>query len=131
LNPEQDLSTSTAKGQLAEERAVRYLKRRGYTILARNVRLARGELDIVALQTVARDSSDEKILVFIEVKGRRCREDALLAMHEDKCRRIRSASLAYLNLHPDLAALQCRFDLIILTPRRWFARIEHLKDIMR
>jgi len=120
---------STAKGRLAENRAVRYLKRRNYKILARNVRLARGEIDIVALQTLGKDSPDEKILVFIEVKSRQRRQDALLAMHEDKCRRIRSATLAYLGLHPDLAGLQCRFDLIILTPGRWFSRIEQLKNI--
>ncbi len=120
---------STAKGKIAENRAVRYLKRRGYKILARNVRLARGELDIIALQSLAKGSPDEKILAFVEVKSRRHRDDALLAMHKDKCRRIQSASLAYLGLHPDLAGLQCRFDLIILIPGRWFSRIEHLKNI--
>jgi len=119
---------STAKGKIAENRAVRYLKRRGYKILARNVRLSRGEIDIVALHTLAKDSPDEN-LAFVEVKSRQHRDDALLAMHKDKCRRIQSASLAYLGLHPDLAGLQCRFDLIILTPGRWFSRIEHLKNI--
>ena len=39
---------STAKGQVGEERASRYLKRRGYKVIDRNVRAGRGELDIVA-----------------------------------------------------------------------------------
>ncbi len=38
---------STALGRRGEERAARYLLRRGYDVLARNVRLGRGEIDIV------------------------------------------------------------------------------------
>jgi putative endonuclease len=114
---------STAKGRQAEERAARFLRRRGYEILDRNVRLGRGEIDIIARHG--------DIIAFVEVKCRRNRDDALLAMHKDKCQRIRSAVLAYLAHHPSLAALQCRFDLIILTPGRWLARIEHFRDVLR
>jgi len=120
---------STARGREAEARAARYLRRRGYRILARNVRLARGEIDIVALQTLTKGAPDEKILAFVEVKSRKHREDALEAMHADKCRRILSASQAYIAQHPNLAVLQCRFDLIILISGYWFPKIEHLKNI--
>jgi len=114
---------STARGRKAEGCAARFLKRRGYKILARNVRLARGEIDIIARRG--------DIVSFVEVKSRKKHDDALLAMHKDKCWRIRSAAQAYVGQQPRLAALQCRFDLIILTPGHWFARIEHLKDILR
>ena len=117
---------STAKGQAGEERASRYLKRRGYKIVDRNVRAGRGELDIVARKG--------DLLVFVEVKSYRDREQGLLAVHEDKCERLRSAASAYLGSHSQLTTLQCRFDLIILTPSGGinpFPKVEHLQDVFR
>ncbi len=119
---------STAKGRSGEDRACRYLRHRGYTILGRNLRLARGELDIVARHN--------DLLVFIEVKAHRTRESGLLAVSEDKCARLQSAALAWLGQHPEFRDLQCRFDLIILTPNSrlpaWLPpHIEHMKDIIR
>jgi putative endonuclease len=119
---------STARGRRGEERAARYLARRGYAILARNVRIASGELDIVARK--------DQLLAFVEVKTHRSRESGLLAVTPDKCRRLQAAAAAWLAGHPDLAGLQCRFDLIILSQAfglgGWsFTRIEHLPDIFR
>jgi len=119
---------STRKGQAGEKRAVRYLRRKGFIILGRNLRLGRGELDIVARQ---RD-----LLVFVEVKTHRTLESGLLAMHPDKCSRLQSAARIWLGQHPDHAGLQCRFDLIIITPRMglpdWAPpSIEHMEDIIR
>ncbi len=114
---------STQKGRKAEECAARYLQRRGFHILSRNVRLGRGELDIVA--------RNGDVLAFVEVKARNEREAALLAMHKDKCTRLVSAARAWLGRHPKLAQLQSRFDLIILTPGRLRMHIEHLQDIIR
>lgn len=114
---------STEKGRTAEARAARHLSRRGYAILGRNLRLGRGELDIVARK--------KEIVAFIEVKLRANREDALLALHRDKCERLRSAASAWLVHHPDMAQLQCRFDLIILSSGTFGTRIEHLQDIIR
>jgi putative endonuclease len=119
---------STKKGQAGEKCAVRYLRRRGYAILGRNLRLGRGELDIVAMR---RD-----LLVFVEVKTHKTVESALLAVHPDKCARLQSAALIWLAGHPERARLQCRFDLIIITPGvglpGWtLPRIEHMKDIIR
>jgi len=119
---------STRKGQAGEERAVRYLQRKGFSILGRNLRLGQGELDIVARQ--------DDLLVFVEVKTHKTMESALLAVHPDKCSRLQSAARTWLGLHPDHAALQCRFDLIIITPRMglpdWAPpKIEHMEDIIR
>ncbi len=119
---------TTAKGRSGEDKACRYLQRHGYTILGRNIRLARGELDIIARH---RD-----LLVFVEVKAHQTRESGLLAVNEDKCARLQSAALAWLARHSELGHLQCRFDLIILTPRMaspgWLPpHIEHMKDIIR
>jgi len=119
---------STKQGQLGENRAARYLQHRGYTVLERNIRLGRGELDIV----VQRDG----LIVFVEVKAHQSYESSLLAMHPDKCARLRSAAEAWLSRHTNYSNCQCRFDLIILTPRvglpAWMPpRIEHMEDIIR
>ena len=50
-------------GRAAEDVAARYLQRRGWRVLGRNVRVGRGELDIVARRGA--------VLAFIEVKARR------------------------------------------------------------
>ena len=49
-------------GQAGEEAAEKELRRRGMTLLERNVRAAGGEIDLVAL--------DGETLVFVEVKSR-------------------------------------------------------------
>lgn len=118
---------STSQGRSGEDLASSYLNRRGYTILGRNLRLGRGELDIIACS--------ETLLLFVEVKTHKTRESGLLAVNEDKCARLYSAAEAWLAKHPAYAGLQCRFDLIIVTPRmglpRWVPpRIEHMKDII-
>jgi len=114
---------STRKGRDAEEKAARHLRWRGYIILDRNARGGRGELDIVARKS--------DVLAFVEVKRRPNREDGLLAVHADKQARLRSAASAWLVRRPEFAQLQCRFDLIILTPGKWLSRIEHLRDVFR
>ena len=50
-------------GQRGEAAAARYLRRRGYKVLARGDRLGPGELDLVML--------DRRTIVFVEVKTRR------------------------------------------------------------
>lgn len=49
------------KGRLGEDLAVKYLLERGYTILDRNVRMHRLELDIIA--------EKENVLFIVEVKS--------------------------------------------------------------
>jgi len=117
---------STAKGRKAEDAAARYLQHHGYELLDRNARGGRGELDIVARQG--------DILAFVEVKAHKQRDASLEAVHANKCERLRSAALAWLSRHSKYAILQCRFDLIILTPSQGLIgepRLEHLKDIFR
>ena len=119
---------STSQGRSGEDIAARYLSRRGFNIIARNIRLGRGELDIVACC--------DDLVLFVEVKTHKTRDSGLLAVNEDKCARLYSAAEAWLAKHPQYTGLQCRFDLIIVTPRMglpsWVpARIEHMKDIIR
>ncbi len=114
---------STEKGRKAESKAARHLRLKGYRILDRNVRLGRGELDIVA--------SRRDVLAFIEVKLRPNRDAGLLSVHADKQARLRSAASAWLACHQQYHDWQCRFDLIILTPSGMRSHIEHLQDAFR
>jgi putative endonuclease len=57
-----------SSGDLAESTVAAGLARRGWTILARNVRVGRGELDIVAV-----DPGPPAMLVIVEVRWRRSR----------------------------------------------------------
>lgn len=95
-------------GRLGEDLAARYLERRGYTILARNVRTPVGELDIVA--------RDRGHLLFIEVKTRRSHAYGVPAeaVGARKQRQIVRAAQWYLvsARHP---GLQPRFDVIAVT----------------
>ncbi len=50
-------------GRFGEDAAAEHLRRRGFEILARNVRSSLGEIDLVAL--------DGDVVVFVEVKARR------------------------------------------------------------
>ena len=49
-------------GKKGERIAERYLKRKGYKLVARNYRCAAGEVDLIVL--------DRRIIVFVEVKTR-------------------------------------------------------------
>lgn len=117
---------STSKGQKAEAQAADYLISQGYQVLARNVRGGRGEIDIVAQKGA--------LLAFVEVKAHRLRDASLQAVTEAKCVRLRSAAQAWLVKQPEAALLQCRFDLIIVSPsvgQNLKYKIEHLTDIFR
>ena len=90
-------------GNLGEAEAARYLRKRGYTLLASQWRCRYGELDLVA-----RDRSGT--ICFVEVKLRRAGGQALPreAVDARKQQRLRSAAAAYLSQH-DMDA-PARFD---------------------
>ena len=59
------MEKSLKSGDLArfgEEEACRFLRKKGYRVLQRNFRCAKGEIDIIA--------SSGKMIVFVEVKAR-------------------------------------------------------------
>jgi len=95
-------------GRSGEEFALDYLKRKGYRIIERGFRFARGEIDIIA--------GDADTLVFVEVKTRRGRRsgDPEDAVTERKRRQIRRIAQGYL-LQRRLEDIKCRFDVLALT----------------
>ena len=86
------------------------LRLRGYRILARRFAAAGGEVDLIARRG--------RVLAIIEVKARRRRTTALEAVTPRQRARVERAALAYLALHPGLAGLDIRFDVMAVTPWR-------------
>lgn len=97
---------AVGKGRVAEDRAVAWLRRRGYRPVARNVRNAGGELDLVA--------EDGDTLCFVEVKARaeNAFGGAVAAVDWDKRRRLIRAARAFLAAHPWDGP--CRFDVLAM-----------------
>jgi len=91
--------------QAGEDAAVEALRRRGYRVLARNVRLRRGELDVVA-----EEGGD---LVFVEVKSRRsvAYGTPAEAVGFQKQRTLVQLAAAYL-VRRGLGDRACRFDVV-------------------
>ncbi len=92
-----------ALGRAGEEAAVAELRARGYRILDRNVRLRRGELDVVA--------DDKGTVVFVEVKARRSAAygTPAEAVTPRKQRTLIALAQAYLARRA-MAGRPCRFD---------------------
>ena len=95
-------------GQRGEAAAARYLRHRGYKILARGDRFAPGELDLVAL--------DRDTIVFVEVKTRQSDEmgHPAEAVNDQKQRRLTKLAVTFLKRH-GLLERPARFDVIAIT----------------
>ena len=104
-------------GDWGEAEAARHLESRGLRILGRQVRTAKGEIDLVA--------EDGDTLVFVEVKAfekAEAGEDPAQNVHALKQRRLGLAARAYLARYEQEP--YCRFDVITLV-RRPVLHIEH------
>ena len=108
------------KGDNGEARAAQYLMKQGYSILTRNFRSRRGEIDLVV--------SDGNKIVFVEVKNwdRNGIPELEQAINRTKQKRILAAARLYMALHPDLAAEGVRFDVMLIS--NGMKEITHLED---
>jgi putative endonuclease len=97
-------------GKRGETAAAWLLRLKGYRILARDLRIGPGEVDIVALRG--------RTLAFVEVKARPDADLAKLAIGPAQRRRIAGAASAFLARHPRLAGHTVRFDALLVAPRR-------------
>ena len=94
-------------GKRAEEKAARFLEKRGFSVLTRNFCCRGGEIDLVC--------RDGKALVFVEVRLRRNSAfgGAGMSITATKQRRIILAAQHYLVAHAKTDS-DCRFDCILL-----------------
>ncbi len=101
------VSPSHVFGRSAEDLAEQMLRKKGYRILERNLRIAGGELDLIA--------DDQDTLVFIEVKARRGNQfgGAPYAITTRKKQQIIKLALCYLSQR-GLTNKQCRLDVILV-----------------
>lgn len=95
-------------GHRAETLSAWILRVKGYRILGRRVKTAAGEIDLVARRG--------RVLAFVEVKARRDMDQALHALGMIQRRRIQRAAGIWLARHPEFAALQWRFDVMLVVP---------------
>jgi len=117
------LARHIRRGRAGEVMAAAYLECRGYSILSRNWRSRRGELDLVC-------SQNEEI-VFVEVKTREETDFGLPgdALTAKKKRRMLQAASLYLSRN-DLWARPCRFDLLSVSLQERGCVIQHDRDVI-
>ena len=101
------VSPSQAFGQQAENLAEQMLRKKGYSIVEKNFRLAGGELDLIA--------EDHGTLVFIEVKARRGNQfgGTPYAITTHKKRQLTKLAQFYLS-QKKFRHKPCRFDAILV-----------------
>lgn len=93
------------RGRRAEWIAGCWLRLKGYRLLARGYRCPAGEIDLIARRG--------RVLVFVEVKQRDRLATAAAAISQRQRQRVMRAAEAFLQGHPQLAALDLRFDAIL------------------
>lgn len=105
-----DRRASERHGRFAETVAALFLNLKGYRTIARRFRSPLGEIDLV----MKRGGT----LVFVEVKARRTRNAAILAITPAARNRLIRAAESFLARHPEAAAMRLRFDIVAVLPRR-------------
>ena len=117
---------TSARGRLAEDYALRHLRKSGLALVTRNYHCRFGEIDIVM--------RDAGCLVFVEVRFRSPNRFATArdSVGTRKQARITTAATAFLAGHPEFADLPVRFDVVALDGAdrdNW--RIEWIRDAFR
>ncbi len=97
---------SAARGVGAESRAAAALEAQGWTIRARRLRTAAGEIDIIA--------EKDGMLAFVEVKARPALADAAAALTPRQRARLLRAAEIVLAAHPEWGRQGVRFDVIVV-----------------
>jgi len=112
-------------GKEGERVAERYLRHKGYKILARNYRCPQGEIDLVV--------GDSGTLVFVEIKGRTTRLfgaplEAVTAWKKKRLALVANHFLTSCKLHH----LPSRFDVVgVRWPDGGRPELVHVKDAFR
>ncbi len=101
--------TRHVRGRQGEKLAAQYLTGEGYTVVERNFRSKRGEVDVIAVK------GDQ--LVFAEVKSWNAlhARDLEYSVDRRKRRRITETSRFFLLKHPEYAGHRLRFDLLFIS----------------
>jgi len=106
-----------AGGAAAESAVGAALAAEGWVVLARNLRTAAGEIDLVAQRG--------DVLTFVEVKARPTHHEAAFALSARQQRRLLRAAEAALALHPHWMRSEIRFDVFLVDAAGRIARLEN------
>lgn len=113
--------TELSLGEMGELAAVKFLRKKKYRVVDRNVNFQEGEIDIVAV--------DGRTVVFVEVKTRQSADkgEPWEAVDRNKQKKIIAAASVYLN-RENLNDQKSRFDIVAVTwpDRKQRPQIEHL-----
>ncbi len=109
-----------ARGVVAEDAACAALVADGWTVLARRLRTAAGEVDIAA----ERDG----LLALVEVKARPSLAAAAAALGPRQRERLLAAAAIVAAEHPDWGRAGMRFDVLLVDPA---ARVRRVADAFR
>ena len=119
-------SRNRAVGKLGEDIAARFLSRKGYKIVGKNIKTFVGELDLIAKKM--------DYLIFVEVKTRRPSPfgPPHQSITEKKKRKLIQCALCYLKMK-HISSLKWQIDVVSIEIKRvfWFirkVRIEHFED---
>jgi putative endonuclease len=98
-------------GRRAEWLAAWFMRLKGFRVVARDLRLPAGEIDLVLRKG--------RLLVLLEIKARAGEADIELAISERQWRRIAAAAEQFCARRPGYADLDRRFDALFLARGRW------------
>ena len=98
---------SRAKGNLAEDKATKFLQERGYQVLERNFYSKFGELDIIVLK--------DEVVHFVEVKSGLDYESAVQNITPTKISRLIKTAAVYMKKNG--LEVDYMFDAVIVTPK--------------
>ena len=107
-------------GEKGEGLACKFLKKKGYRIISRNVKTSIGEIDIIAI--------DKDTLVFVEVKTRESLQYGRPFESVTPFKRRKIANVALLYLKKLREAPECRFDIVSIYHKKGNPVIELIKD---
>jgi putative endonuclease len=108
------------RGRRGEWLAVLLLLCKGYRVIARDLRLPVGEIDIVARRG--------RTIAIVEVKRRDSLEQAAESISPRQRGRIAQAARWFASQRPALAGHDIRYDAILIAPGRW---PRHIADAWR
>lgn len=98
-------------GRRAEWLAALYMRCKGFRVVARDIRLPGGEIDLVLRRG--------RLLVLLEIKARAGNELLEEAIGDRQWRRIAAAAEQFCARRPGYAELDRRFDALFLARGRW------------
>ena len=125
MTPADQAESTRSRGDAVEDAALAYLQQQGLQLLARNLSVRGGELDLVMLEGGS--------VVFVEVRHRASSHFGGGAASVDarKQRKIVLSATRFLADHADLANAACRFDVIEGTGDTSAPTLSWIRDAFR